>query len=158
MNWIHQWKMGGAEGIATLGPIIVCRLTVSRAKVEFMRHQGEEPPRQDVRLMIDTGACSSAINASFLHLVGARYLRQAPFISVNHQQFSARVYSASVEVWGEDPNGQRTLRSFDVDFAGMGEPSSKRHTDGVLGRDFLHSKHFAYDGVSGTFGVHVGAP
>jgi predicted aspartyl protease len=144
--------MGGESGIALEGSVVACRLTVSRAQAASMRMRGVEPEHTVVRLLIDTGACISALPASYLRIVGARPLRPQELYSVNHEKFDAMVYSAAVQIWGMR-DGERSLQTFAADFAGIREAPEHRNHDGVLGREFLRRVHFLYDGVMGEFGL-----
>lgn len=145
--------MGGATWIVSHGPVVACHLTPTEPEMDFMRIHAVEPTRVAARFMIDTGAAASAVSESLLRAVGARRVRRERFLTVHHQPFVAWVYRAAIEVLGDEPD--RSLRRFHVDFAALPEPPENAPYEGVLGRDFLAGKYFAYDGVKGAFGLRL---
>lgn len=151
MTWVHACPMGGGAELAVRGPVVIASLYPSLPVREEMGRVGEPPTRLTVRLLVDTGACGSALLVSRLRVVGASVsVRRREFVSVNHQTFTASIYRASLDVgfeWGRAPK----LRSLPVDFAGLRDPDFEVAHDGVLGRDFLRAFDLFYRGPTGLF-------
>lgn len=71
-------------------------------------------------------------------------------MSVNHQEFDAPIFRASLDV-GFERGRESTKRTLPVDFAGLSDPAFEVAHDGVLGRDFLSAFDLHYEGAAGRF-------
>lgn len=150
MSRIYQNPM---RDIVREGAMVVAMIGHPHDRHHAILARGEIPPRQEVRLLVDTGAELSFINEGIARHLDLRFLRSQPIVGLSQKAEVHRVYAAVLHLGFDKPKPDMT--AIPVALAGMREATGRLQFDGLLGRDFLADFDFAYSGPGHTFALRT---
>jgi hypothetical protein len=131
------------EELALEGPIIEVVL--------YPRPLRSPPiPMHSARLLIDTGAQLSVVEAPVLVALGMPPIDFIDMTGVSGIPQRCPVYRVTIELKVTDGQRPGTVTR-PATIVGSTPPGTNRSYVGLLGRDFLQSASLAYDGTRGTF-------
>lgn len=134
------------------GAIVAAELDVDRGRRQWLTAKGEFPPRQVVRMMVDTGAELAFIDESIASILGLRQLRTAAIYGVSQRAEIHPVYAATLCLGVELPSPK--VIEIPIEVAAMREnPSDRTQFNGLLGRVFLRDFDLMYGGPSHGFAL-----
>ena len=143
-------KVPNPGALVIVGPLVNVVLAVPESVGRAMLALGREPPRVDVKLLIDTGAQITSVHDEVAAQLGLPPIRMAPMVGVSGKPEDYPVYRMVVLIAVADATGKGII-GLETDVVGV--PASAGHAEmkGLLGRDFLRHLRLVYDGPTATF-------
>lgn len=145
-----------SERLRLCGPIVAARLRATDFVRDAQLARGTDCPPQDVHLLVDTGALITCVDEYVLNHLGLQPVRYASLYGVNRRSDQFPIYQCVLMLPLERKGQQPRMAPFPIEVAGLPHRSGALpNHNGLLGRDFLRSFRFAYDGPSGGFVLFV---
>lgn len=145
---------GTGANLAALGPIVLGRLRPTLRRAAELLDPGDpsknpaEPP-MPVELLVDTGAMGSFVAIDLARRIGLRSTSREVVRGIGGD-VECPVYAAMLDLPVDHTDGTTGMMPVRVRLAGL-ERELSSTIQGLLGRDFLQSFAFAYEGPTGRF-------
>lgn len=147
-------NMGGWLALRDVGPEVVGNLCVDTHNRQKAEMRGVISPKSHVNFIVDTGAHVSLIDVSVARHLGLRPMGGARVCVIGGREIQGTRFLACLEL-GLDRKGREPhMTAIDLVLVGLPlSPNAQETHPALLGRDFLRSFSFLYDGPSGKFAL-----
>lgn len=139
---VYRCRMGTAEDLRDLGPLVVGQLSPDDAA-------SPHGTPETVHLLIDTGAVVSGLDRDVARALGLAARGSVAIVGVTGHTERAPCFEADLALWFES-DGPARLTRMPLQLVGLAPAPGGRY-QGILGRDFLEGLELHYLGPEGRF-------